>query len=387
MHRALVLLTVAGVLASRPAAAIARPGAKPAALKAYNLQPKVERWASTFERHDPGQLLALYADNAVFAAIAPTGWSSDPGREAKAKALAALFEAFPDARLTVNRGLERSDLVIVEWTLQGTNSGPYRAAPPTGKKVSLRGISLLWFDPSGLITRDETVLDHTTISRQLTAGGGADAALEPEAPPAKPVWVRAHGSREELALAARARNSWPRSWNEHDRKGYGDLLTDDAVHVELASAAETRGRAANVAELERFARTLPDMQTTVQEVWAFGDGIAVMRFKLQGTTNSAPAALGPGGPPPPARRPIVIDGIDVDEFRQNKLARAVTYTNGEELSAQLGATPPPPAAGERIPADLSPEPPSLPPPARPGSSPPPTTPSTLSEPPPRNDKP
>lgn len=50
----------------------------------------------------------------------------------------ALWEAFPDARLTVEDLVVEGDRAALRYRLQGTHRGPYLGVPPTGLAAALR---------------------------------------------------------------------------------------------------------------------------------------------------------------------------------------------------------------------------------------------------------
>jgi predicted ester cyclase len=74
-----------------------------------------------------------------------------------------LLTAFPDLQLHAEYVLADGNRAAVEYVMEGTQTGPYRApdgqlVPPTGKKVRVRGIDFMAFDASGLLT--ELVMVH-----------------------------------------------------------------------------------------------------------------------------------------------------------------------------------------------------------------------------------
>lgn len=48
-------------------------------------------------------------------------------------------EGFPDTVVTVEYQIAESDMVLTRWRMQGTNTGPLRGMPPTGREVSVTG--------------------------------------------------------------------------------------------------------------------------------------------------------------------------------------------------------------------------------------------------------
>ena len=50
--------------------------------------------------------------------------------------------AFPDARFTVEDELAEGDRVVSRSTLRGTHQGEFMGIPPTGKPVTVTGMSI-----------------------------------------------------------------------------------------------------------------------------------------------------------------------------------------------------------------------------------------------------
>jgi steroid delta-isomerase-like uncharacterized protein len=299
---------------------------------AADLKARVAEWEGSFNAHDLDRSAAMFAADAVIAEITPAGWTEEHGPVAARKSLAPYFTAFPDVRLAVTRVLQRGDLLILEWVSDGTNKGSLGGAPPTGKRAGIQGVSLLWFDKKGLIKRAENVFDEITLAQQVGLAPGQARAI-PAWPTAPATWIEAQSPAEQKKMIAAAKATWPATWSKHDRKAYDAVITDDAVHVELAGPAEYKGRAANLGEFDTYAKALPDMHVDIEDAWAFGD-VVVLKFVFKGTMKGAI------GPFPPTNKPVVIHGVDVDQLRDGKMARGVTYSNAVELLTHLGALPP-----------------------------------------------
>lgn len=50
--------------------------------------------------------------------------------------------AFPDVRSTIEQQIAEGDRVVTRWTAMGVNSGSFMGAPPTGKAVTITGITI-----------------------------------------------------------------------------------------------------------------------------------------------------------------------------------------------------------------------------------------------------
>ena len=65
-----------------------------------------------------------------------------PGREGLKQMVGAFRAAFSDIRATVDDQVAEGDAVAWRWTFQGTHSGAFLGIPPTGKRITLTGISI-----------------------------------------------------------------------------------------------------------------------------------------------------------------------------------------------------------------------------------------------------
>jgi predicted ester cyclase len=62
--------------------------------------------------------------------------------------------AFPDMSFTVNLLVESDDLVVSNWTIEGThNGGPFYDVPPSGERVVINGTAVLRI-------RDGRIVEH-----------------------------------------------------------------------------------------------------------------------------------------------------------------------------------------------------------------------------------
>ena len=64
------------------------------------------------------------------------------GLEAYKQFVSMFFSAFPDSHFTVEDMIAEGDRVVVRHTFRGTHKGDFMGIPPTGKQVTVTGISL-----------------------------------------------------------------------------------------------------------------------------------------------------------------------------------------------------------------------------------------------------
>lgn len=64
------------------------------------------------------------------------------GPEGVKRFISTYRAAFPDLRITVEEQLAEGDLVATRWTSRGTQSGELMGIEPTGKQVTLSGMTI-----------------------------------------------------------------------------------------------------------------------------------------------------------------------------------------------------------------------------------------------------
>ena len=99
--------------------------------------------------------------------------------EAAARAMLAIYTAFPDSHYTIEDLVAEGDRVVVRWTSRGTHRGPFRGVAPTGRRVGVTGISIYRM-AGGKIVDEWAVADTLGLLEQL----GAPLAPLPTAYPA-----------------------------------------------------------------------------------------------------------------------------------------------------------------------------------------------------------
>ena len=138
---------------------------------------------------------------------------------------------------------------------------------------------------------------------------------------------------------------WEEAWNSHAPEQVLDLMTDDIVYDDSASAETMRGKPAVRKFIEETWRAFPDL--TFEGVGAplVGDDGPRAAFWWKGTgTNTGP--IDPPGIPATGKR-IEFEGADFHEYRDGKVAKLRIVFDMADLSRQLGLMPGPGSAGER----------------------------------------
>ena len=83
------------------------------------------------------------------------------------KAAIATFRAgFPDCHFTIEEMIAEGDKVAYRWTARGTHHGEYEGIAPTGKAVTVTGITIIRF-AEGKIVDDRFESSSPSLKQQL----------------------------------------------------------------------------------------------------------------------------------------------------------------------------------------------------------------------------
>lgn len=117
--------------------------------------------------------LALYAPDALL-------WGYGPGPLQGKDAIRAFYEgvkaAFVDIDLVLDEVLEaEGGRLVLRFHMDGTHAGPFLGVPPTGRRVTLPGLTVLRFE-GGLCVERWSTADFLGLLVQLGAFGAGTAA-------------------------------------------------------------------------------------------------------------------------------------------------------------------------------------------------------------------
>lgn len=119
--------------------------------------------------------------------LAPDAVSHDPSMPARLRALrgpelqrqlvGVYRSAFPDVRMVVDEVIESGERVALRWHAEGTHQGELEGLAPTGKHVTVTGISVdHWRD--GKVVEAWVEWDNLGLARQLGAAPPEGSPVE-----------------------------------------------------------------------------------------------------------------------------------------------------------------------------------------------------------------
>lgn len=119
-----------------------------------------EQWIAAWNSHRPEQMLALFTDDVLYEDVA--FGAVNHGKAEVRKFATEEFEGVPDLELKLLRAHIQGGHGTIEWTFSGTDKDVFK----TGKKFSVRGVTVIDLR-DGKISRNLDFYDAATIMRQV----------------------------------------------------------------------------------------------------------------------------------------------------------------------------------------------------------------------------
>jgi steroid delta-isomerase-like uncharacterized protein len=114
--------------------------------------------------HDIEKVLSFYSLDYVGSDVG----QAEPvmGHEGLQAMLETYWKAFPNLHFTVNNTVVQGFQVVSVWQAEGTHQGPIMNIPPTGRKVQVRGVSIIEVK-DGLVVRGQYIWDMAGMLRHM----------------------------------------------------------------------------------------------------------------------------------------------------------------------------------------------------------------------------
>ena len=119
-----------------------------------------EKWVAAWNSHNPDKMLPLFTDDVFYEDVA-FGEVSHGSTELR-KFFLSEIEGIPDLELKLERASIHGGHGTIEWMFSGTDKDVFK----TGKKFSVRGVSVIDMR-DGKIFRNVDFYDAATIMRQV----------------------------------------------------------------------------------------------------------------------------------------------------------------------------------------------------------------------------
>src|SRR5262249_36607569 len=112
-------------------------------------------WDEIWNQGDMEAVDQIVASN--FILYLPVGEIEGP--EGLKQYVTTVRSAFPDIYFNVDEVISQGDRGVTRWSAQGTNDGPFLGRAATGKKITLKGITIFHIVVSKIV--EERVADDT----------------------------------------------------------------------------------------------------------------------------------------------------------------------------------------------------------------------------------
>jgi ketosteroid isomerase-like protein len=247
------------------------------------------------------------------------------GKDGVLKGHDALFGAFDGRTFAAARVWRTDSTVAIEWTMSGTQARDWMGVPASQKKVTFKGVSLIWTKDEGSITDVHVMFDVAVVKTQLGAGPKELAALQPAtmASGAPLITEQAH-STEETANVAEV-HTWLDSLEHNDDVAYLAAMTDDVTVDEPERAVTSRGKDDRKAYFKAMHKAIGELDTRVDNAWGVGH-FAVVEYSVNGEQ------VGPlGWIPAKADRVVRLHVVDIVELVGGKIAHVTRYESPGEV--------------------------------------------------------
>jgi len=320
-------------MAAPPPPAPAPAPAEPAKPPLIDLQKQGNQAAmAALNAHDAKKLSEQYAPDAVVTVV---GMGEYKGREAIASEIQKAFDGFPDFKFGISKVYVKNDVLVHEWVVTGTQKGEFNGVKASNKAIGLRGASVLWFTPDGLVKQEHRYFDGGTMMTQL---GQMKAPARPVAtqPSGEATWHIAKGAPEEDKQVDLAKGMY----GSFEKKGETDFLgslADNITWSDIGQPKDMTGKADAKKFYQMYTKAFPDIKQTFDVLFA------VDEYVVSETTMTATHS-GQLGPLKPTKKPVTLHSVDIMVVKDGKIQSGTSYANNMELMAQEGLLPKPKAA-------------------------------------------
>ena len=328
-----------------PTAEAPKEDAKPKESLAELQQKTLKGYTEATNARDAKKLAGFYAEGGVVKiAGAPADAS---GREAIAQSYQKLFEAFKDYTVAPSRVFVKGDVTVVEWAFNGTHTGDLWGIKASEKKVGAQGVDVMWFTPEGQIKEHHVYYDGGPLLSQI--GLSKQKARPIPTLASSPQVVTATGSADETKNVETAKNMDAAMDAKKDADWLGNMA-DNVEYDDMTQPQTSKGKAEAKKFFKEMTTAFPDMKSTTQNAWGFGDFV-VTESSWTGTHKGALFGM------PATKKSVTAKSLDILQFKDGKLVHGWGYSNGADFMQQLGMMPKPgdakadAKAGDKKPAD------------------------------------
>lgn len=286
--------------------------------------------------HDPAKYASVFAPDGV---VKQPGMPDLNGRDAIAADIKNLFTWFPDLKFAFSRSMTKGNTGVSTWDWNGTDTGGFMGAKPTGRPVGLSGATVAIYNDDGLIKELHIYQDQATLMQQLDPKAKKGSFRAPPTLATQIETVSAGGPDEDknLALGKAAYQAL----DDHKVKDACAASAKDAVYDDYSMPVTFKGMKGCTDYLGSYVKALPDLKTQpLANQWAIGPYI-VSEGVGQGTHK------GPMGPFKATGKPVALHFLDIIQLNGGQVTHLLSYANGVELLTEIGVIKAPTATAQK----------------------------------------
>src|SRR6185503_8536540 len=162
----------------------------------------------------------------------------------------------------------------------GTHKGEFTGIKPTGKAVGIRGATVLWMTPEGLVKQEHRYLDGSTLMAQLGQNKNP-ARPVPALPSGDPTWHVAKGTPEEDKQSYLVKGMYAAFDNKAEADFIGPLA-DNATWSDVTMPKDVTGKAEAKKFYQSFAKAFPDGKMGIDTIFSV-DEFTIAETTVTGT--------------------------------------------------------------------------------------------------------
>ena len=243
-------------------AAPSKPAKPTATAKERGVAESYLRALATPKLTDLGRLLA---DDAH---VAFAGYKDVHGRDSIVNVHEALLGAFDTRSFVERRHFLTDSSQVLEWTMTAVHKA-------SQKKVTIKGVSLLWTNDDGLVTDLHFYFDQALADAQTGVGPKSLLSLAPPLLPTAPAEeIEQSTNAAERANVAVVRSSLE-AFEDRNIPAYLATLSDDVELNSLEDTKPLRGKKDARGYLEGMHKSIGHLDTSIEDIWGIGAYVVV----------------------------------------------------------------------------------------------------------------
>ena len=124
----------------------------------------LDDWATAWSSHDTEKVLSIFTDDCVYEDV--TFGAINHGKKELRAFADGVFAGVPDFRVELTARFVADPQAGMEWVMSGTHKGDFPGMPATGKRFSVRGVTIVELQ-AGKIRRNSDYWDAASVMRQV----------------------------------------------------------------------------------------------------------------------------------------------------------------------------------------------------------------------------